>query len=239
MCEKCKIILKEINFDIEKFKNFINENKLKYEINNNEITVYGNPTHASTPEYGKNAISYLLVGLKKAGFKDSFVDFYNNKIGLTYNGELYNCNVKDEFSNLTMNIGIIKIEDNEIKITFDIRFPITYKSKKIIEILKNEKVNNVEMKIISCTEPLHYSNDSKLVSKLMEAYQNVSKDYNAKPLIIGGSTYAKLFDNCIAYGCEIAGKNCNIHKANEYIELDHLVKQVDYYVEGIKKLLEI
>lgn len=83
-----------------------------------KITVTGVAAHASTPELGTNAISYLLVGLKEAGYHDPFVDFYCTHFGLNTDGTGLGVKCSDEYGALTLNCGVIGI-DNGVVIRFD------------------------------------------------------------------------------------------------------------------------
>lgn len=240
---KCTSKVKSDDYDKDKLINFIKNNNLKIDIvTNNEvdiITVEGISAHASTPELGKNAISYLLVGLRESGLKDPFTEFYYNNVGLSFEGENCGLNLKDEYGNLTFNIGVISKEENEITATIDIRFPVTFLGKEVLEKLTIKEEDGCSINFEEPVEPLFYKMDTLLVQKLYEAYKEVSNDKISKPLVIGGGTYAKSMKNCIAFGPNFQDEDNHIHDVNEFVEIDKLYKQVDYYITAILKLLEI
>ena len=70
----------------------------------------------------------------------------------------------------------------------------------------------------------------------MKAYQKVSGDTESKMSAIGGGTYAKAINNCIAFGCEFKGDENHIHDVNERLKIEDLKKQVLIYIEAIKNL---
>src|SRR5699024_7932694 len=119
----------------------------------------------------------------------------------SYNGEELGLNLKDDYSDLTLNIGKIKKENNLLKTSIDIRFPVTFKSIEIIKKLNNKlQSEETELELIEVMEPLFYDPNTKLITKLYEAYQEISHDKESKPLVIGGGTYAKTLNNCVGFG---------------------------------------
>lgn len=238
-----KIVIEKNSFSTRVLENFFHNHELTYTINEDDqtstITVNGVSAHGSTPHLGVNAISYLLVGLKQAGFQDPFVDFYCQKIGLDTNGAGLNINVQDDYGDLTLNVGKIFMTEGKIVGTIDIRFPVSMTSKEILALME-ENLEDEGGKIIIdlVREPLFFELDSPLVTKLLAAYQEVTHDYDSKPITMGGGTYAKGINNCIAFGCEFPGANCHIHDADEFVVVHELVLQTEIYVRAILKLLE-
>jgi succinyl-diaminopimelate desuccinylase len=55
---------------------------------------------------------------------------------------------------------------------------------------------------------------------------------------IGGGTYAKAMKNGVAFGPNFPGQENLVHKTNEFISIEHLLKLTDIYREAIGKLLE-
>lgn len=243
VCNKCEVNVDKCSFSKKKLEDYFNNNNIDFEIVDGEdcvkIIVYGVAAHASTPTLGVNAISYLLTGLKDAGYQDAFVDFYCSRIGLHTDGEGLGLNLKDDYSDLTLNCGYIHMQDGVITGNIDVRFPITMTGKQIMKACSEYLESDGGQIIIDHTvDPLYYPTDSPLVESLTEAYREVTGDMN-EPLVIGGGTYAKGINNTIAFGCAFQGKDYKIHNANEWCPIDDLLKQVEIYVAGILKLLEI
>ncbi|MBQ1445744.1 MAG: dipeptidase, partial [Solobacterium sp.] len=63
-------------------------------------------------------------------------------------------------------------------------------------------------------------------------------DTEAEPLVIGGGTYAKTVGNTIAFGCAFPGYDYHLHDADENCPVEHLLKQVEIYVQAILNLNE-
>lgn len=243
VCSNCYAVVDKCSFSKKKLEDYFNNNNIEYEIEDiNEtvkVTVQGVAAHASMPTLGVNAISYLLTGLKDAGYQDPFVDFYCSRIGLHTNGEGLGLNLKDEYSDLTLNCGYIHMNDGVIQGNIDVRFPITMTGKQIVKACeKYLEDDGGKIVIHNTVDPLYYSVDSPLVESLTEAYRQVTGDMR-EPMVIGGGTYAKGINNTIAFGCAFPEKDYKIHNANEWCPIEDLTKQVEIYVAGILKLLEI
>jgi succinyl-diaminopimelate desuccinylase len=244
VCSNCYVVVDKCSFSKKKLEDIFNNNNINYEIeeddNTVKITVQGVAAHASMPTLGVNAIAHLLTGLKEAGYQDPFVDFFCSRIGLNTNGEGLGLNLKDEYSELTLNCGYIHMNDGVISGNIDVRFPVTMTGKQITKACsKYLEDDGGEIIIDGTFDPLYYSPDSPLVESLTEAYHEVTGDVDAQPLVIGGGTYAKGINNTIAFGCAFQGKDYKIHNANEWCPVEDLIKQVEIYVAGILKLLEL
>lgn len=243
VCNRCVVSVAKNSFSKRALDEYFNNNDIEYSIEETDdvvtIDVKGVAAHASTPSLGVNAISYALCGLKASGYQDSFVEFYCNHIGLETDGNMLGCKCSDEYGELTLNNGIIKMEDGQITGTIDIRFPVTMSVKQIVSLMSdNLEDENGVIEIVRKGEPLFYPIDSPLVSKLLSAYQEVTNDYETMPMTMGGGTYAKGIHNCIAFGCAFLGEDNHIHDANEHLAVDSFLKQVEIYVTAIMKLLE-
>ncbi len=244
VCPKCTIRVDRCSFSKKMLEDYFNNNNLEYSIedgeNTVEITLTGVAAHASTPELGTNAISYLMCGLKEAGYQDPFVDFYCSHFGTEYDGKSVGAKCSDEYGPLTLNNGVISMKDGVIEGSIDIRFPVTLHSKQVVKMMKDRlEDEGGEIEILSTVEPLFFDPNSPLVASLLEAYQEVTFDTKTMPMVIGGGTYAKGIDNTIAFGCAFPNKDYRIHNANEYVEIDELLLQAEIYVAAILKLLNL
>ena len=245
VCKRVNVELPINSYDESELNDFFRDNDIEYNIiKSNEsikLTVYGKAAHASMPEDGINAMSYLMEGLYVAGFNDELVTYYHDKIGLTYNGEKIKANAfEDEYTNFTMNIGVISKVDSEIMMSVDVRFPVKSKVEDV-EALMVKALNrgNVYFDVKSTHEPLFFDVDNPMIKAMLKAYIDVTGEKDAKMEAIGGGTYAKSINNCIAFGCEIPGDDTHIHDANECLKVDSLLRQVEIYIEAIKNLNEV
>ncbi len=241
--DKCTIKVVNNSFDKHKLKEFLKERQLTVEIKEQEdgtiIHTTGLGSHASTPELGKNAITFLMHGLKYAQFNDYFVDYYCSHFNLNSDGKLLGMACKDKYGTLTCVNGTIEMKQNNISFSVDIRVPVTFNTEEKITKLLSNQTDKVKIEIINFEKSLYFDPEQPIVNKLLTAYQTVSKDYDSKPLVLGGGTYAKSFHNCIAYGCSFPKENNHIHEADEFVSIDELLLQVKFYIAGILALLDI
>ena len=228
------------SFDHDVFDKFINENGLRYEINEEAdqqiVTVYGTAAHASTPEQGVNAISYAMEGLFLAGIDDEFVTAYHDLIGTGYYGEKIGLDLHDEYGRLTMNIGVIRKQEGQIVASIDIRFPVTMTNGPIKEAL----VANSNGHVINARggDPLFFPLDHPMIDAMLSAYYEMT-DSTLKPLTMGGGTYARTMKNIVAFGCDTQEYNWHIHDDNEFVTVNSLETQTKVYTQALINLLKI
>ncbi len=204
------------------------------------IDAQGVSAHASTPLLGVNAASFTMLALKEAGMEDDFVDYYNEHIGTTCDGEGYNLKIKDDYGDLTLNNGIVRMTDGAIECTIDIRVPVTYNEEQLRELMKDRLEDEKGKTVVNAIgKPLFFPKDSPMVKALQDAYVKVTGDTESPLLVIGGGTYAKSIPGIIAFGCEFPGVDNHIHDANERLEVEELLLQVEIYTEAVKNLLAL
>ena len=65
---------------------------------------------------------------------------------------------------------------------------------------------------------------------------DITKDYETKPMTIGGGTYAKFIKNAVAYGPMIPGREDVCHIANEYMFYEDFIRAIEIYAKAIYEL---
>ena len=243
VCKKCTAKLPLESFNIDKLKNYLDLHKVAYDIEiSNEITLttYGVAAHASTPDLGVNAINYMFEALYEADFNDSFINFFHRNFALTNHGELLGYEeVEDEISNTSINFGVAKKRGNDVIVSLDMRFPVKSNSDKCYELLEKCEDEENEFALANKVEPLYFDINSPMIKALKKAYEDVTHDLETEMEAIGGGTYAKAINNCIAFGCEFIGETNHIHDVDERLDINSLKKQVEIYIEAIKNLDQI
>ena len=245
VCAKVTAILPLNSFDEEKFKAYLDKTNTAYEFRKNEnieVSVIGDAAHASTPDLGKNAFSYLMEALYNADFNDSFVNWFDKYFGLTTHGEILGfTDLQDDISDTTINFGVVKKQGNDITVTLDMRFPVKTTAEKCVNLLEKAEDSSKEneIAILSKAEPLFFDINSPMIKALRKAYVDVTGDDSTQMEAIGGGTYAKAIHTCIAFGCEFIGEENHIHDSDERLSIDSFKKQVELYIEAIKNLNEI
>ena len=93
---------------------------------------------------------------------------------------------------LTINLGICKYNGSELVLGYNLRVPVDTHVEVIKEGFKKALANYSNLEFGQAGySPRHFlSLESELVSKLINAYQTITNDYESKPFTIGGGTYA-------------------------------------------------
>lgn len=230
-----KIICK-IKENIENFPNIkiINTDK------NIIIKAKGKSAHGSVPSLGENAISKLLEFLKeiiqeKDGFTE-FLDFYQEKINFETTGKSFGINFDDGISGeLTFNSGILKVKNNKIILKIDIRSPVKINSEKVLKNIISNTPKFIEVEKEKSVKGLYIPIDSKLIQTLLKVYRDITGD-NTEPMAIGGGTYARAFENTVAFGVSFPNKESLAHQKDEFIKISDLMLVVKILTKALIEL---
>lgn len=208
-----------------------------------KIISKGISAHGGKPEEGINAISQMLMVLEKLDVGSTqvkeFIRTYNEKIGMTYNGQNIGCGFEDDISGkLKLNIGVIKMDENSLEIRLNVRYPITVDSKIVIDNMREELSKcGIDLFVKNHLKPIYMDEEHFLVQKLMKAYKKVTGDYEAEPLVISGGTYARAMKNAVAFGINFPGEKETEHLSDEYIDIDNLLKCTEIFAEALYELI--
>ncbi len=199
------------------------------------INGIGKSAHGSMPEHGVNAIAHLFSQINT-----DFAEFYNRKLGYCIDGSNINCGFEDEESGkLSLNVGTVSVEDNELKLEVDIRYPISVDTKEIIDNISTEvKEYDGDVQIKSHKAPVFMDKESPVIQSLISAYQEITQD-NTPPVVIGGGTYARAMNSIVAFGPVFPNMPCTEHMANEYITITELNKAMEIYTLALSNLLKM
>ena len=240
VCNKVCAVIDHNDYNLDKFKEYLDNQSIKYEINGDNITVYGVSAHASLPELGKDAINYLFVALDYAGFDDSYTKAISKYFGTTFDGSLIGLNkFNDDISVTTTNLGVISEKDGVISCTLDIRFPVKSNTEEFANHVKTIENEDFKLECVEYHKPLYFDKNTNWVQALKKAYVDVTHDTKTDLMAIGGGTYAKHLKNIIAFGCAFLDENTHIHESNEELSIESLKKQIMIYIEAIKNLNEV
>ncbi len=181
----------------------------------------GRSAHGSTPEKGVNAIAPMLEYLGLGDMKEALFGQYMGLKGL-----------EDQTGPLTFSPDLIEQRDGKIFVTCDIRYPASMTRAQIKEILNKSGVPYTEE---HCQDPLYNDVNSPLVTTLLNVYNEVT-GANARPIAIGGGTYARALKCGAAFGPEEDGEESTIHQADEYITFEKIEKCFKIYKLALERL---
>lgn len=202
-------------------------------------------SHAAWPYNGVNAgihlMNFIGCGYHDAllkGLAQMLKDWRGSGAGMAFEGAYMGF--------LTMNPGIIHVEDDHIEITLDIRYPNDTDVDAIVGGLQAKLESNhlaVEVEVVENSVPLFMDPNGEFIKTLEQAYRKVSKD-NFTPLkTMGGGTYARKLPNCVAYGPEfpLSKKETTQfvggpHQKDEGMKLQDLYDAVEIYADVLYQL---
>ncbi|GGN91217.1 dipeptidase PepV [Saccharibacillus kuerlensis] len=230
---------------VEEFEDFCRKHRVKgeAEINAGEamFTLIGVSAHGSEPSQGVNAGTMLALFLEDASLQPEGKSFVKllNAMHEDFHGENLGIACSDDVTGaLTVNPGIMRfgMGEEETLIQFTARCPVNADYGWIKAQLE-ESVDGFDFRISDVRETSsHYvAKDEPVIKALQTAYQEVTGD-EPTLLTTGGATYAKFMAKGVAFGACFPGKEMTAHQANEYIEIDDLLKATAIYARAIYEL---
>lgn len=191
------------------------------------VEAEGVSAHGAVPEEGENAIGQLMIFLNKLPLEGDLaqaVEFLATKIGMECFGESLGIADRDELSGpLTMNMGVIRGNSNEIEVTLNYRYPVTSCFDRCGPVIREAfEAAGFSQSYLLHSKQIYMPEDTQLVQILKNVYADYTGDTNAQPKSIGGGTYAKEMPNIVAFGPIFDGDEVREHQADEYIEIRRL-----------------
>lgn len=207
------------------------------------VEAIGLSAHGSTPALGKNAAVMLANAVKENNFGGDFqhmIDFILKYLSDETNGKALGINYEDEETGeTTVNLGMLNYDGRKMTFTLDIRYPKNAVPEDIkANISKKAKECGLSIEKLWQVPILYISKESELVKKLMNVYRAQTGDLSAKPLAIGGGTYAKAFPNMVAFGPMLPGEPEVIHQPNECADIEKLMKSFQITAAAMLELAQ-
>lgn len=249
VCAKATAVLKGISeadlgdYDKNAYIVEAAENGLK-------VTAVGKTAHAASPDGSVNATKLLCELLAKlpqlsetekkamAAVADILKDCHGAGIG---------AEVEDEVSGkLTHVNGVDVLENGKLRLRMDIRYPVTLKGEDMVaRIEKHIASIGGEVSDMHCTNPCYKPADTAEIKTLLAAYDHVTGKKGV-PYTIGGGTYAKHFDNAVAFGpgFDDMPNPCGEGRGEEHMpdecnSIDYMMKALKIYIISLLGLNEL
>ncbi|MBP1580939.1 MAG: Sapep family Mn(2+)-dependent dipeptidase [Oscillospiraceae bacterium] len=250
VADRCTVALKGISKE-----NLGELCSCKFDVENCEcgclkVTAKGVGSHAAAPDGSINAIGMLCEMLSKVEALSEAERSACAKAAATladHNGVGLGIDCEDEQSGKITHIsGVAEMEENEIVLNYNIRYPVTAKGDELKARLEAyAAAHGFAGKVLSDSAPSYRSVDTKEVQALLSAYNEVTGK-EAKAKVIGGGTYARNFPNAVAFGPEFpempnpAGEGKGgVHMADECTSIDYMMLAVKIYIVALLKLNEL
>lgn len=204
---------------------------------NTKITVSGAWGHAAMPDLADNAavrLCGLLAGATKSASAKKALSLLASCVP---SGAALGVACCDEASGaLTCNLGLLSADERGFAATFNIRYPVTVGRADVVARM------DAAFAPVAVRDgedegkgPLYCPEDAPLVSALLSVYDEVTGG-KARPIAIGGGTYARAMDNCVAFGVTFPDEEDVAHQANEYIGVESALTAARIYARAIIKL---
>ena len=100
---------------------------------------------------------------------------------------------------------------------------------------KNLKDNGIILEPCEVLPGHHVDENSEFVQTLLSCYEKYSGQ-KGECLAIGGGTYVHNLKNGVAFGCTMPGTDNNMHGDDEFVPIEHLMKDVRMMAAAILEL---
>lgn len=196
-----------------------------------KIQCCGMAAHGAEPWNGVNAIGKLMARLDALPFTGqtrTAIHFLNRRIGLEADGASLGIAMDDAISGkLSFNLGMVRMTENSLSVTVNYRYPVT-KCYADCAPQVRAAFQSAGFRCVRAEheEKLFIPESSPLVQTLIGVYNQYTGE-NARPICIGGGTYAKTMPNTLAFGPIFPGDAVTEHKPDEYIALSRLQQSFD------------
>ncbi|MDL2276097.1 dipeptidase PepV [Breznakia sp. OttesenSCG-928-G09] len=246
---KAQATLPKLNDEqIALFKYYLDVNHLKGQIlhqgDEDIIEIEGKYFHAAMAYNGINAAVHILnyVGA-------TFDDALAKQLAILlqdWKGSAFDIDIEGGYMGfLTMNVGIVEIQNGKTSVTLDIRYPNDTTGEDVASKIKATLAAQslaIEVADVSDSKPLFVDPNSKLVKTLEASYREFTGDTFTPVKTIGGGTYARKFDNFVAFGSEFPIKEetpffvGGPHEKDEGVKIENLMKACAIYAKALEEL---
>ena len=194
----------------------------------------GKPAHASQPHEGINAMFLWASELRMLGLEHPFLDLID-----IATSEGLNIDFEDEMSGkLTINPSIANVNHEKAVLKCDIRYPVTMKGTDIRDHIERAVTPlGFSVNINYDLPPLHIEKESYLIDALQKIYEDYTGDTTG-PKAIGGGTYARAFDNAVAFGGRFPEEPNTCHQTDEYWSIVSMKKNFDIITKALESLVQ-
>ncbi|MTB64082.1 dipeptidase PepV [Streptococcus sp. zg-86] len=225
---------------------FATEYKVAFELAEEDdkykVTIIGKSAHGASPQSGVNGATYLARFLNQFDFAGPAKDYLavaGQILFEDHKGEALGVAHTDEkMGALSMNAGVFRFDetvaDNTIALNF--RYPKGTSPEEIQAVLKELAVVDVTLSEHGHT-PHYVPMEDPLVATLLDVYERQT-GLRGHEQVIGGGTFGRLLKRGVAYGAMFPDYTDTMHQANEFADVEDLMRAAAIYAEAIYELVK-
>lgn len=223
------------------FNTFLQSENLVGSLSEDEYTtiiIEGVSAHGSTPEVGVNAGIYLLKFLSQITNNEMIQHF--SKVLACSDGSGLNIKYQDDkMGALTMNVGIMEYIDGNYRFVLDTRYPMAVNREAMHQAIEQttclEKYQGT-CDQISFKEGIYLDLKSNLIQTLYKAYTDQTQDFESKPIVMGGGTYARAANNLVCFGMLLPNAEELFHQKDEAVKIQDVLLATAIYAQALYEL---
>ncbi len=205
------------------------------------VTAHGVSAHGSTPDKGLNAVGILCDALlllpnpdTQAALLTQIRDFAQGTTGAALGID----GMDDIAGPLTCSLGLAEWDGEEVALTFNIRYPVTWDKDTLTKRLE-AGIAGTEWELTELSDhqpPLYVPQDDPLTRTLLSVYRDATGD-TSPPQTMGGGTYARAMARGVAFGAHFPGSHDpGPHEKNEAWPVDDLLRAAKIYASALARL---
>ena len=188
----------------------------------------GISAHGSEPHKGKNAMKPIFEYM---AFKGEKVQNVLDCLFLDKHGVF---NMVSEQGSVTLSPNVVKSHSQAVEILCDVRIPYPF---TLEEVKQKFDLFGFSYQAEEHHKPTCLPKDGWFVNALLNSYNKITGE-NAKPISMGGSTYARAFKMGCSFGADFPNTDNSIHNSNERFTKEEMLKTFDIYRLAIENLVK-
>ncbi|MFI5387654.1 MAG: Sapep family Mn(2+)-dependent dipeptidase [Fimbriimonadales bacterium] len=203
-----------------------------------KVHAMGKACHGAFPYGGDNAAARALRFLNEISptgcqkyFQELFLTTHISGPGIGIHGN------DDVSHDLTNNLGIIETADGHVAMTYNVRYPTTWKGdrlKAMCETYLAKLESGFKLKSMTDSPSLYFPLDHPLVKTVCDVYHEETGE-TREPGVMGGGTYARAIPNTVSIGTGWEGDG-NAHENDERLKIENLFKMSRIYAHILYRL---